>query len=96
MVEQPRIPQVGTAFVLNDMINANLRSKRNPDHDKMIEESGIIQNSVRLVTAFREHKIPIVWIRVERRADYANAIFPLTNASLTGGYKRPPYSTWHV
>jgi nicotinamidase-related amidase len=90
MIEQPPIPQVGTALILNDMINGNLRTKSNPDHNKLIEESGIIQNSARLVAALRERKIPIIWIRVERRADYADVVFTLTDAFLASGRKRPP------
>jgi nicotinamidase-related amidase len=90
MIEQPSIPQVGTALILNDMINGNLRTKSNPDHNKLIEESGIIQNSARLVAALRERKIPIFWIRVERRADYADVVFTLTDAFLASGRKRPP------
>lgn len=46
MIEQPPIPQVGTALILNDMINGNLRTRSNPDHNKLIQESGIIQNSM--------------------------------------------------
>lgn len=90
MIEQPPIPQVGTALILNDMINGNLHTKSNPDHNKLIEESGIIQNSARLVAALRERKIPIIWIRVERRADYADVVFTLTDAFLASGRKRPP------
>ena len=89
MTEQPSIPQASTALILNDMINANLRTK-NPDHNKLIEESGIIQHSARLVGALRERNVPIIWIRVERRADQADVVFPLTDAFLAGGRKRPP------
>ncbi len=90
MVEQPTIPQGSTAVIFNDMINGNLRTKSNPDHNKLIEESGLIQNSARLVAGLRERKVPIIWIRVERRADYADVVFPLTDAFLAGGRKRPP------
>jgi nicotinamidase-related amidase len=89
MIEQPSIPQASSALVLNDMINANFRTK-NPTHNKLIDESGIIPNSVRLVAAIRERRVPIFWIRVERRADYADAIFPLTDAFLASGQKRSP------
>ena len=89
MSEQPTIPQASTALVLNDMINANFRTQ-SPSHNKLIEESGIIPNSVKLVKALRERRVPIFWIRVERRADYADAIFPLTDSFLAGGRKRSP------
>ncbi len=72
------------------MINGNLRTKDNPDHNKLIEDSGIIEKSVRLVTALRERKVPIIWVRVERRADYADVVFPLTDVFLASGRKRPP------
>ena len=90
MVEQPTIPQGSTALIFNDMINGNLRTKSNADHNKLIEESGLIQNSARLVAGLRERKVPIIWIRVERRADYADVVFTLTDVFLAGGRKRPP------
>lgn len=90
MAEQPPIPQASTALILNDMINGNLRTKSNAEHNTLIEESGIIRNSVRLVAGMRERKMPIVWIRVERRADYADVVFTLTDAFLASGCKRPP------
>ncbi len=90
MVEQPTIPLGSTALIFNDMINGNLRTRSNPDHNKLIEESGLIQNSARLVAGLRERKVPIIWIRVERRADYADVVFPLTDMFLASGRKRPP------
>ncbi len=90
MIEQPPIPRESTALILNDMINGNLRTKSNPEHNTLIEASGIIQNSARLVAGLRERKVPIIWIRVERRADYADVVFPLTEAFLASGRKRPP------
>lgn len=90
MAEQPPIPQASTVLILNDMINGNLRTKSNAEHNKLIEESGIIRNSVRLVGGMRERKMPIVWIRVERRADYADVVFTLTDSFLASGCKRPP------
>jgi len=90
MAEQPTIAQASTALILNDMINGNLRTKSNLEQNKLIEESGIIKNAVRLVAGMRERKMPIIWIRVERRADYADVVFPLTDAFLASGRKRPP------
>jgi nicotinamidase-related amidase len=90
MVDQPTIPRASTVLILNDMINGNLRKMDNREHNKLIEESGIIKNSAKLVAALRERKVPIFWIRVERRADYADAVFTLTDAYLASGQKRPP------
>jgi len=89
MSEQPRIPQTGTALVLNDMINANLRTK-DPAHDQLITQSGILQKTVAFVAALRERKMPIVWIRVERRPDHADVLTPLTDVYLASGRKRHP------
>jgi nicotinamidase-related amidase len=89
MIEQPRIPQSGTALVLNDMINANLRTK-DPAHDALIQESGIINNAVALVAALRARNVPIIWIRVERRPDHADVFTPLTDVYLASGRKGHP------
>jgi nicotinamidase-related amidase len=89
MIEQPGIPQRGTALVLNDMINANLRTK-DPAYDRLIEESGIVRNTVALVAACRERNIPIIWIRVERRPDHADVFTPLTDVYLASGRKGHP------
>jgi nicotinamidase-related amidase len=90
MIEQPPIPQASAALILNDMINGNLRTKSNPEHNRLIEESGIITNCAKLVAALRARKMPIIWIRVERRGDYADVVFPLTDTFLASGRKRPP------
>ncbi len=93
MAEQPPIPQASTAVIFNDMINGNLRTKSNAEQNALIEKSGLIQNSVRLVAGARERRLPIIWIRVERRADYADVMFPLTDGFLASGRKRPPATT---
>jgi len=89
MTEQPTIPASSTGLILNDMINANLRGK-DLKKNELIEGSGIIPNSARCVAACRQRKIPIFWIRVERRADQIDAIAPLTDAFLAGGKKLHP------
>jgi nicotinamidase-related amidase len=89
MLEQPRIPQSGTALVLNDMINANLRTK-DLAHDQLIQESGIIQSAAALVAALRARNVPIIWIRVERRPDHADVFTPLTDVYLASGRKGHP------
>ena len=89
MIEQPTIPLGSTALILNDMINSNLRTK-DQNHNKLIEDSGIIQNSAKLVAALRQRKVPIYWIRVERRADLADVVFPLTDSFLASGRKIHP------
>jgi nicotinamidase-related amidase len=89
MSEQPIIPAASTALILNDMINGNLRGK-DARKNELIAASGIIQNSAKCVAAIRERKIPVFWIRVERRADQADVMAPLTDAFLAGGRKLHP------
>ena len=88
--EQPGIPLASTAAVFNDMINANLRSG-DAARDRAIAESGIIAASARLVAALRERGVPIVWIRVERRADRRDVVDTLTDQFLAAGrVPKPP------
>ena len=89
MTEQPTIPVSSTGLVLNDMINANLRGK-DPQKNQLIESSGLIQNTARCVAQIRQHGIPVFWIRIERRADQADTIAPLTDAFLAAGKKTSP------
>lgn len=90
MIEQPSIPGETTALIFNDMINANLRSG-NSQRDRLIAESGLIANAVSMVTAARQREIPIIWIRVERRADRKDVVDTRTDISLASGQQpRPP------
>lgn len=87
---QPAIPHASTAVVFNDMINHNLRTGKAP-HDALIDASGIIPASQTLVAGARAEGLPIVWIRVERRADRTDVADPLTDVLLAnGGQPRPP------
>lgn len=56
-----------TALALNDMFNRNLRTGE--PRDELVDASGMIQNSVKLVAAMRRLDVPIFWIRVVERAD---------------------------
>lgn len=88
--QAPGIPRASTAVVFNDMINSNLRTG-NTEHDRAIEESGIIPASVALVAAAREAGLPIVWIRVERRADRSDVFDTLTDDFIAAGMvPKPP------
>ena len=89
MIDQPTIPRSSTVLILNDMINQTLRTKDDL-HNKKIEDSQIIQNSVKLVSSLRARGVPIFWIRVERRADLADVVFTLTDSYLASGQKPPP------
>ncbi len=84
MEQSPSIPRATTALILNDMINSNLRSS-DEIHNQLIAESGLIATTARCVAALRERGIPIVWIRVERRADRRDVVDTLTDVFLAGG-----------
>lgn len=60
------------------MLNGNLKSG-DAEHDQKIANSGIIENSVKLVAAARALDIPIFWIRVERRADRKDFYISVTD-----------------
>lgn len=64
----------GKAIVLNDMIRGNLDRESDPEHNQAIQRSGIIASSQLLVEAARRVDVPIVWIRVERRADRTDIV----------------------
>lgn len=81
------IPIGSTALILNDMINAGLRRQDDAAHNRLIEESRLIPNAVRLVAAARERRLPIFWVRVERRYDRADVVDNLIDA--------PAYA-WHA
>ena len=87
--QQP-LSRARTAVVFNDMINHNLRTG-NTRHDDLIDASGIIPASQQVIQAARAARLPIVWIRVERRADRTDVADPLTDVFLAnGGQPRPP------
>jgi len=83
------IKKTSAAIVLNDMINGNLHTG-NEEHDAKIRASGIIQASAKLVERARDVGIPVVWIRVERRADRTDVFDSLTDAYIAGGCKPKP------
>ena len=91
-MEQPPIPRATSALVLNDMINGNLRGP-NARHNELIAESGLIASTARCVTALRQREVPIVWIRVERRADRKDVVDTLTDAFLASGRQPRPAVT---
>jgi nicotinamidase-related amidase len=92
VLEQPKIPPATTAVVMNDMINANLVSA-NPQTQQIIDDSRIVEQSAKLVTAARARGMRIIWIRVERRADLADVMVPITDLFVADGLKLPPAIT---
>ncbi len=88
MPEQPKIRQATTAVVFNDMINHNLVTA-NEQHQKIIDDSKIVENSAKLVAAARERGMRIIWVLIERRADSADNAFPITDVLIADGLKIP-------
>ncbi len=85
-----RIPARSTALVLNDMINANLRTADGA-RNRAIEESGLVANCTQVVAEARARSIPVFWIRVERRPDRADVVDTLTDRLIESGLRpRPP------
>ncbi|MBI4012423.1 MAG: cysteine hydrolase [Candidatus Rokubacteria bacterium] len=91
-MEQPPIPRATSVLVLNDMINGNLRGA-NERHNQLIAESGLIASTARCVAALRQRDVPILWVRVERRADRKDVVDTLTDAFLAGGRQPRPAVT---
>lgn len=67
------------AVVLNDMIRGNLDRPDDEGHNAQILRSGIVAAAVTLVAAAREARVPIIWIRVERRSDRADVVNTATD-----------------
>jgi len=83
---QPKIRQATTAVVFNDMINHNLVSS-NPEHQRIIDESNIVENSANLVAEARKRGMRIIWVLIERRADEADVVAPITDVLIADGMK---------
>jgi nicotinamidase-related amidase len=90
--DQPKIPLRTTAVVLNDMINMNLVSS-DERTQRVIDESKIVENTANLIAAARAKGVRIVWILIERRADFADQAPPLTDLFIADGMKLPPATT---
>jgi nicotinamidase-related amidase len=90
--DQPKIPLATTAVVLNDMINMNLISS-DQRTQQIIDESKIVENTARLIAAARAKGMRIIWILIERRADFADQAPPLTDVFIADGMKLPPATT---
>jgi nicotinamidase-related amidase len=76
--EPPKIRQATTAVVFNGMINHNLVSA-DPHTQQIIDDSRIVENSAALVAEARKRGMRVIWILIERRADMADVVFPITD-----------------
>jgi nicotinamidase-related amidase len=91
-IQQPPIPRGTSAIVLNDFINGNFHTG-NKDNDAQLASSGIIEATANLVETARNMGIPVVWIRVERRADRTDVFDALTDVYIANGFKPKPPTT---
>ncbi|MDQ3654241.1 MAG: cysteine hydrolase [Chloroflexota bacterium] len=87
--QKPPIPRGRTAVVMNDMINANLCTG-NRAHNEQIAGSGMIAATQQLVEEARAQGLPIVWVRVERRADRTDVFDALTDVYIANGLQPKP------
>jgi nicotinamidase-related amidase len=87
-VQQPPIPRASAAMVYNDMINENVRA--NAERSKQIDASGLVPAAVQWTAELRGLKIPIFWVRVERRADRMDRVNVLTDTFIAGGMVARP------
>jgi nicotinamidase-related amidase len=86
------IPAADAALVVNDMINGNYRRSHDDAHNQLIERSGIITATMRLVAGMRAHRIPVFWVRVNRRADRADIAENLVDERTAWHTGAPPIS----
>lgn len=88
MPEQPKIRQATTAVVFNDMINHNLVSS-NEQNQKVIDDSKIVEHSAKLVAEARKRGMRIIWVLIERRADSADVVQPITEVLIAANMEWP-------
>ena len=72
------------------MINSNLVSSKSAQNQKIIDDSKIVENTANLIAAARARGMRIIWILVERRADFADQAPPLTDSFIADGMRLPP------
>ena len=85
-----RISRSTTALILNDMINGTLRCG-DAGRDDAILASGIIGRSAEMVDNMRSLRVPVIWIRIERRADRADVASNVVDR-YPRGYRLPPWT----
>lgn len=86
---QPPIPLRSTGMIFNDMINVNVRGS-DKERTRIIETSGLLDRQVKWVAELRKLKVPIFWVRVERRADEKDRRYAITDVSVKANLVQPP------
>jgi nicotinamidase-related amidase len=87
-----RIEASSTVLLLNDIINANLRRRGDDAYNAVIEASGLLQNVFGLVAAVRPFRVPVFWVRVNRRQDRSDIIDNLVDTPGAWHGANPPVS----
>lgn len=93
-MNESKIPRTSVAIVMNDMINGTLRTG-DSTRDEAIAASEIIQNTASVTAALRAIHIPVMWIRIERRADRADVVNNIVDR-YPRGYRLPPWTAGSV
>src|SRR5690606_24055117 len=83
-----------TALIVFDMQKGQIHVD-DPQRQRWLSDSNIVQNCVLLVAAARERGVPIYYVRNNRRADGLDSAPVLTDQGTGGGPgKPPPYPGW--
>jgi len=59
-------------LLLNDLINANLRKRDDPETNRRVAEADFVTSALQLVARLRPLHVPVFWVRVARRQDRAD------------------------
>lgn len=86
---QTTVDRSTTALVVNDMINGTLRTGDEP-RDLAIAKSGIIGKTAETVASMRRLAVPVMWMRIERRADRADVANNIVDR-YPRGFRLPPW-----
>lgn len=89
MLNNNRLDADTTAFLVNDMINGTLRTG-DQERDDAIAQSGIIGATADAVAGLRQASVPILWIRIERRADRSDVANNIVDR-YPRGFRLPPW-----
>jgi nicotinamidase-related amidase len=78
IVEQPPIAKTSAAMLYHQMTDQVVRG-RNLEKARGIEASGLVPAAVQWTAEMRDASIPIIWVRVERRADRKDRVNVVTD-----------------
>jgi nicotinamidase-related amidase len=90
LIDEPSLTD--SALLLNDLINANLRRRDDPQHNATIAGNGFVANALRIVAGLRPFRVPVFWVRVARRPDRADVPDNLVDVETAWHTSRTPIS----